>query len=595
MTSSSAMAASVCISREKLENMSAQFANQENPSNPSDVLTNKVFTDAFAPVSGVDNAFVINNLFIATDQGEASGNIGINGVDDLVGSVHANNNGFLAVVFSAAGTQNGDGSSGGSNTTPISIGGQISTTTTSASGPPALSNIDISNEQASEFVRQRRELAQNGELEPLPGDENQQQQATTPQQAPAQQQAPQQQAPAQQQAAAPQQAPAQQQAAAVQSQPQASTQQSAAAQPKPVKPSVTKKKKAMPGSSELEVVTYEDAMQMQPPAMADDGIRYGSWAQVYVDYEKHKNLSPGKTDNPTRKTNTGGALGGFDITLTPNADANQFMQLGLFAGYNKSKSKFTDTPGVRNARQEERGGFIGGYANFHRDGFTLETMAKVDFFKLSKRQIVKTTTVEKTAAKTTTITPKCDGPDEVLLVDNASDAEPTSTTIDADEQTTTAEAFKNGQVRENNYTFGTNIYYRFEPRNNLWIEPFVGAMYTYTEFGSKAASLDLTDGKVLRIQGGLRSGTAGRIGDSVLSISMMGLLYSDVLVEGFTLDGNGFVSNVSNVDEGKLRALGQLNLALTDSYGWTYALTGEVRGGEDVIGYGGRATIRLDF
>ena len=158
----------------------------------------------------------------------------------------------------------------------------------------------------------------------------------------------------------------------------------------------------------------------------------------------------------------------------------EILQLGFLAGHNDTRSKFRDTENIKNASQADEGGFIGGYATYQVGRFAVEGLIKADLFQHTERA-----TVKKQVA--------CEGTD-VLIVDS-----------DADLQTA---APRKGEVSENNFTAATNFSYRFDLSGGYWLEPLVGVRYTYTDFGSGADALDLTDGQVLRVQGGLRLGTA---------------------------------------------------------------------------------------
>jgi hypothetical protein len=76
------------------------------------------------------------------------------------------------------------------------------------------------------------------------------------------------------------------------------------------------------------------------------------------------------------------------------------------------------------------------------------------------------------------------------------------------------------------------------------------------------------------------------------TVSFLAALYSDVLVDGFTI-GGGTV--VLDTDEGKLRALGQLRVKTTTYHGVSYYGQAEVRGGEDYFGVAGKLGVRYDW
>jgi hypothetical protein len=154
---------------------------------------------------------------------------------------------------------------------------------------------------------------------------------------------------------------------------------------------------------------------------------------------------------------------------------------------------------------------------------------------------------------------------------------------------------QDGEVSENSITESTNLYYHLDLGGGYWAEPLIGQRYTYTAYGSGAEGLGLTNGQVFRIQGGIRLGSAQAWGGSLVNTSVVGMLYSDVWVDGFALTEDTLVSTASEVDEGKLRGLGQVMVMVGTGDGMTYSGQVEVRGGEDLIGVGGRLGARYEW
>ena len=416
-----------------------------------------------------------------------------------------------------------------------------------ASGPPLLTTIEISNNQAEEFIRRRREAM----LQPL-------QPIATP----------------------------------VDDQPGSAPQQTAAQQKKV---SSKKKKKAgqasRPGEPKPIILDPGYDVATYGPERSP---MYGAWAQLYVDYERHKNLAPGSVDNPTRTQTTFGQIGGFDFRLPKSAFFGSNAKLGFLAGNNRTRSTFSDTPNVSSALHRVGGGFVGGYFTLQRGGFALDTMVKADFFERRQRAVIRRTRTTTTTAIETTEEVTCDD-GQVLLIDPTDDLRTTSTrtrTTPAETDVETVRELTTGKVSEHNYTIGSNVSYRFDLRGGRWIEPVAGIRFTYTDFGSGAFALNLRDGEVLRVQGGLRIGSSRRVPGYILSTSLLGMIYSDVHIEGFTLTETGLTSTVTSVDEGKLRGLGRLVGKLDNGRGLSYTAQVEVRGGKDVIGVGGRLGFR---
>ena len=304
----------------------------------------------------------------------------------------------------------------------------------------------------------------------------------------------------------------------------------------------------------------------------------GTWAQVYGDYERHSNLAPGSIDNPTRTQKTFGQIAGLDTTYRRG---NEALQLGILGGHSETRSRFTDTPNVMSARQEQDGGFIGAYGSYQLGRFAIDGLAKADFFQHSQRAVLR-----RTRQDIISCPPESDPTATVLLIDPGT---PLTKEVPFNQ-------LRNGQVPEHNYTVSSNAYYRYDLGGNSWFEPTAGIRFTYTDFGRDAFALDLQDGRVLRLQAGARIGSSWDVGSRyTFAASLLGLVYSDVWVDGFTLVDTGFVSTVSNVDEGKLRGLGQINLKLDNGRGVSYGAEVAVRGGEDVWGVGGRLGVRYEW
>jgi hypothetical protein len=148
-----------------------------------------------------------------------------------------------------------------------------------------------------------------------------------------------------------------------------------------------------------------------------------------------------------------------------------------------------------------------------------------------------------------------------------------------------------------NYVLASNIGYHFDLDRGYWFEPTGRITYTFAHFDSDAAELGLDDGHTLRLQAG------GRLGKTILdqyagriwTVAVGAYLYSDVLVEGFVANGQGISSGPLEQDEGKLRVLGTLLGQVTTFDGYSVYAEGEVRGGEDYWGVGGKLGARVEW
>jgi hypothetical protein len=170
---------------------------------------------------------------------------------------------------------------------------------------------------------------------------------------------------------------------------------------------------------------------------------------------------------------------------------------------------------------------------------------------------------------------------------------------------------QNGSASVNNYMIAANVAHRYDLTERHWWEPVVGVRYTYTDFGSDVSTaffqntgaqdpgtLGLDDGSALRLQIGARLGQRVETADGHIWTTTVGaFLYSDVLITGFetpagvTQSGEG----VFPVDEGEIRALGQLETRINVGNGLSYLLQAEVRGGRDVFGAAGQIGFRYEW
>ena len=297
----------------------------------------------------------------------------------------------------------------------------------------------------------------------------------------------------------------------------------------------------------------------------------GAWVEGYYDHEKHTNLNPsgGVSNNPTRLTTSGGTIAGVDVSQYSTGAELRGWQLGFISGYNSTRSKFSDTLSNKTQnngtvqptltteqRQEVDGAFAGIYGAFVQGGFSVDGAFKVDFFNMDARSID---------------TPVGCG----VVVGNFASTAMT------------------------NYTVASNANYRMPMSANSYIEPTVGVRYTVTDFGGKATAVGVRDGEAFRVQGGVRLGTRFVTADGwIWHTSLAGLLYSDVSINGYTLvtsfpGASPLVS--AKIDEGKLRGMGILETRVDVGYGYTLYNDLEVRGGQDLLGFGARVGIRKQW
>lgn len=296
------------------------------------------------------------------------------------------------------------------------------------------------------------------------------------------------------------------------------------------------------------------------PAVSQSGPQMASWAQGYLDYEHHDDIAPGTNANRARKMNTAGYLSGTDWTWA-NPYTQHMFQLGVFSGYQASFIKLSDTATQQNSRADMDGAMLGAYMAGAQGKFSYNLAFKADIFDLDT---------------SSTLTGACAG------------------------QAT-------GGASVNNYTIAGSMAYRHELGGNRWFEPTAGFQYTITDYGSdqftvsggaNGGRLGLEDGTVLRLLAGARVGQSGILENGgILTVAAGAFLYSDVSITGFafTPSNPGIEDPVLVTDEGKLRAMGQVITTIDYANGWSWWLSGEVRGGEDYFGATGRTGARLNW
>lgn len=445
---------------------------------------------------------------------------------------------------------------------PGACGGTVATN--AGSGPPSISASEFSTSQALELVRRRRlavaEACPAGTINvggtcQLPPAQ------ITPVSAPAP-------APTAPPAAA---APAAAPAAAAPAAPATAkaggtaTAKAVASKPRPV---VASAPAAAPTASPVGYAPVADA--------GGSTRGFATWGEAFIDFERHDNLDPNGIGNLVRNTVAGGYVSGMDWT---QRSAGGGYQIGLLSGHSQSNSKFSDhteinsSPGGivheltgQGVTMKRDGTMLGAFGSVFSGGFSADALFKVDIMDLERRGNL----------RERVFSPPCGGgPGQILLGTE-------NTSLDADSSV-------------NDYTLAGNVNYRFDIDRSNWFEPTFGMRFTYSDYGSGADVMGFKDGSVFRVQGGVRFGNRMITSQGYLvTTTLTGLLYSDVAVNGL-VNTAIFSDSVAKVDEGKLRVLGALASKVDMPSGISYYGQVEVRGGEDVIGLGGKVGMRLEW
>jgi Autotransporter beta-domain len=357
-----------------------------------------------------------------------------------------------------------------------------------------------------------------------------------------------------------------------------------------------------------------------PPLPIEPAVRFGTWAQVYGDYQKRDAAGPGFLNccasfplggGPAfnvppqlalkieSRAATVGFVAGADLTSRGVFFANDGVIGGVTAGYTSSVLKLntvaTDvTPigdvapgnpqrvgtGVSNLRATVSGPTVGGYATYFNGGFSSDVTLKLDFLTLNETFNDLLATTE-------------NGPPPFIPFSGA------------------------GSVNLLNSTVVGNLNYRFDLYPNFWIEPTVGAQYINSSYGSGAAQLGLADGYLIRVQGGARFGTSTLLSNGVLmTTTLTGLAYNDVVVQGgfvpaFASPGNVLLVQTNpgrsvpvfsqgnnllvQADQGLMRGQGIFALNFDFGRGVSSFVQGDVYGGAHLFGAGGRAGLRYQW
>src|SRR6516165_6062146 len=359
-----------------------------------------------------------------------------------------------------------------------------------------------------------------------------------------------------------------------------------------------------------------EVVSKEPPPPPIEPVRFGTWTQVFGDYQKRDAAGPGILNccfvnaipfggnqpnlalNIDSRTSTVGFVAGADLTtqglfsgfiagvtagytssemkLNTSASLSPVQSAGFFANNGTLASVGT---GVSHLRATVSGPTVGAYATYFSEGFSTDVTAKFDFLTVNEtfNDLLATTGGPGGGSAFSPVAPP------FIAFSGA------------------------GSVNLLNSTVVGNLNYRFDLYPNFWIEPTVGFAYTNSSYGSGAAQLGLADGNLVRLQGGARFGTSILLSNGVLMTPILtGLAYNDVVVQGGVLPvfattavaGVGSVnpqlqgnSLLAQSDQGFMRGEGIFALNFDFGYGISSFVLGDVYGGAHLFGAGGRGGI----
>ena len=330
------------------------------------------------------------------------------------------------------------------------------------------------------------------------------------------------------------------------------------------------------------------------PEIYDDSFRIGSWAQGFGSYERRTGnvnnpvfncCAPGNNPNTplainvTADTAMGGIIGGVDFTKRGLTGLQDGFIFGLLGGYDWTRINVrtsiisSNQAGVANGSSltnvSINGPSLGFYATYFNGPFSNEFMLKNDFFSLNQ-------------SNTQTLGfgfCNCINPVPPPLGVPFAGASST---------------------RLNQLTLTDNVTYKIPLNAQLWWAPTVGGKLVESFYGGGAAAMGLANGHVFTIQGGAKIGMETFLGDTRLTSTLTGLLFSDVSVAGNNVQTGGFgpFGNVLN-DQGIVQgqAIASLNFDL--GHGLSTNVEGDVYGGrgrgQSIFGAGGRVGVRMQW
>jgi hypothetical protein len=352
--------------------------------------------------------------------------------------------------------------------------------------------------------------------------------------------------------------------------------------------------KAPPRAPSGPVFKSDPSERMVAPVQYFQPVRPAVWAQGFGDYERRSGSivvqssgtgTPGSPGNlglgiaatpglpdlgPTfvnlgTRATTWGFIGGADLTFRNLANAGDGLILGVLTGYQSQDIEFQNRA---NLRSRVEGPSVGVFASYFASGyyftggFAADLTFKADFFDLTQSW--------------------------------------------AELQTfNSGVTFLNvgtGKTDLVNYSVQGDLYYRIFTTPIVFIEPTFGFRYIRGDYANGASALfGLADGEVWRVQGGAKIGANLDYGNVLVTPSITGLAYSDVSINGGVINavGGPFTAAGGGVilpdDEGRVRGMGILNVSFDWKNGVQAFIEGNVRGGEDLFGYGGRGGVRIQF
>ena len=340
------------------------------------------------------------------------------------------------------------------------------------------------------------------------------------------------------------------------------------------------------------------AVYQAPPPIYDQSFRIGFWAQGFGDYEHRTgsqsnlfNCCTGVINQPiipvtldaSSTTSSGGVVGGVDFTKRGLSGPQDGLVAGLLGGYiwnniTINTSAFSSDPtkvanGSNRTTAQINGPSLGLYATYFNGPFSNDFLIKNDFLSLDESWsgILGFGTCN-------------------AIICNGAPTNFSAGTAYANPN------FGSGSTNLNQLTIYDNVNYRIPLYERIAIEPTAGLLYVNSSYSSSAAALGLSDGYIFRIQGGAKLRVDLMLGDTRLTTLLTGLVFDDVVVHGNNIQAGSFgpSGNILS-DQGKVEGEGIASLNFDFGHGLSASVQGDVYGGQNIFGAGGKATIRMQW
>jgi hypothetical protein len=341
-------------------------------------------------------------------------------------------------------------------------------------------------------------------------------------------------------------------------------------------------------------MSYEAEPAYKAPPIADSGIHPAIWAHSFGEFQQQTAafLAPGPGPGAggqgvaiggpatpmliglDSKTTIWGFLSGADLTFRNVAVGGDVLITGLLGGYLTSNTNLNTTStssnttsalgGSSTTQIRLSGPSVGAYATYFTGPFSTDLTFRADFLNINDSF---SEAFNFLASNNGTIAPEPPVMSSGIVTASVTDL-----------------------------NIAGNYNYRIPLYGGIWIEPTAGFGYTYSLYDAAAASLGVSDGYVLVVQGGARLGIDNFFGPVNVTQTITGLAYDDVKIVGGPILNGAFIgAPLLNFDEGKVRGEGIYAVNFDCGNGFSSFVQGIVYGGEDLIGAGGKVGLRYQW